>query len=131
LKRNIENAEHYRWGDRCDGWILAPSPDMTVIQERMPPATAERRHFHTSARQFFYVLSGELTMEPEATSYLITTISGIEVPPGTRHQARSESGSDVNFLVVSSTTTRGDRTDLDDSCHSAGQKLASQTKQAP
>ncbi|WP_451977542.1 cupin domain-containing protein [Azospirillum endophyticum] len=112
LKRSVENAEHYSWGDHCDGWVLAPSPDMMVIQERMPAATAERRHFHTKARQFFYVLSGELTMELEGVHHAIAAMSGIEIPPGARHQARNDSDSDVYFLVVSSPSTRGDRTDL-------------------
>ncbi|MGA1857896.1 cupin domain-containing protein [Azospirillum sp. 11R-A] len=113
VKRSVENAEHYHWGDRCDGWVLSPSPDMMVIQERMPAGTVERRHVHGKARQFFYVLSGELTMELEGTRHLITAMSGIEIPPGSRHQARNDSGADVHFLVVSSPTTRGDRTDLD------------------
>ena len=29
----------------------------------MPPGTAETRHKHSRVRQFFYVLSGELTLE--------------------------------------------------------------------
>lgn len=114
MKRNTENAEHYFWGDGCEAWVLTPSPDMLVIQERMPPRTAERRHFHTKAWQFFYVLSGALTMELEGVRHLLTAMSGIEIPPGACHQARNDGGSDVHFLVASSPSTRGDRTDLDD-----------------
>ncbi|MFT4114141.1 cupin domain-containing protein [Silvibacterium sp.] len=111
-KRSIENASHYQWGDACDGWILGPSPDMMVIQERMPPGTAEQRHFHGKARQFFYVLEGLLTMELEGEYYGIEARSGIEIPPGARHQARNDSPEDVHFLVISSPSTRGDRTDI-------------------
>jgi quercetin dioxygenase-like cupin family protein len=113
LKRTVENAEHYKWGDACDGWILSPSRDMMVIQERMPAGTAERRHVHAAARQFFYVLSGELTMEIEGEHHVLTEWSGIEIAPGSRHQAQNNSCNDVHFLVVSSPTTRGDRIDLD------------------
>ena len=36
-------AEHYTWGDGCDGWHLVKGADLSVIQERMPPgARAER-----------------------------------------------------------------------------------------
>jgi len=59
------------------------------------------------------VLSGELTMELEGTRHLIPAMSGIEIPPKSRHQARNDSGADVHFLVVSSPTARGDRIDLD------------------
>ncbi|MGQ8631029.1 cupin domain-containing protein [Agrobacterium sp. DKPNP3] len=113
MKRNIDNAEHYNWGSECDGWILSPRPEMMVIQERMPPATAEKRHYHNVARQFFYVLSGELTMELDGTYHSIPSMSGIEIPPLGRHQARNDSDADVHFLVISSPTTRGDRVDLE------------------
>jgi quercetin dioxygenase-like cupin family protein len=112
MKRGIDNSEHYRWGDGCDGWVLSPSPDMMIIQERMPPRTAEKRHFHLTARQFFYVLAGELTMELEGEHHLLPPMTGIEIVPGARHQARNDSDSDVHFIVASSPSTRGDRTDI-------------------
>ena len=34
---SIDNAEHYVWGDVCDGWRLLQREDMSVIQERVPP----------------------------------------------------------------------------------------------
>ena len=107
-----DKADHYTWGGACDGWVLCGSQDLLVIQERMPPGTAERRHFHSTARQFFYVLSGELTMELEGDLHRIPPMCGIEIAPGARHQARNDSDDDVHFLVTSSPTTRGDRTDL-------------------
>jgi mannose-6-phosphate isomerase-like protein (cupin superfamily) len=112
MKISTETAQHYTWGDVCDGWILSPLKDMMVIQERIPPGAAERRHFHSIARQFFYVLSGELTMELEGEIHRVPAMNGIEIRPQARHQARNESDIDVHFIVVSSPTTRGDRTDL-------------------
>ena len=50
------NARHYLWGGACDGWHLLAGDDLSVIEERMPPGTAEQRHSHVRARQFFYVL---------------------------------------------------------------------------
>lgn len=69
-----ETAEHYTWGGQCDGWHLLKSPDLSVIQERMPPGAAEVRHFHHRAQQFFYILSGEALMEVEGC--LITLVAG-------------------------------------------------------
>ena len=103
-------AEHYTWGDGCDGWVLLPRDDLMVIQERMPPATSEVRHFHSEARQFFYVLSGNLTMEIEGIRHVIGASHGIEIPPLARHQAMNVGEQEVNFVVISSPTTRGDRT---------------------
>ena len=104
-------AEHYEWGEGCDGWVLLPRDDLMVIQERMPPATSEVRHFHSRARQFFYVLSGELVMELGGTLHLIPASHGIEIPPLARHRASNAGKLEVNFLVISSPTTRGDRTE--------------------
>lgn len=77
----------------------------------MPAGTAETRHFHTRARQFFYVLAGELVMEIEGRSYPVPAMSGIEIAPGQHHQARNNGSAEVYFLVASSPSTRGDRTD--------------------
>jgi quercetin dioxygenase-like cupin family protein len=110
---NTELALHYKWGADCDGWVLGSSPDILILQERMPPGTTEQRHFHSVARQFFYVLSGELTMETESEVVRIPPMSGIEIAPGTMHRARNDASNDVHFLVISSPTTRGDRTDVD------------------
>ncbi len=107
-----ENADHYNWGEQCDGWTLMQRQDLSVIHERMPAYTQEIRHYHAQARQFFFVLSGTLCMELEGEHHLLTTHQGLEIPPQARHQARNESERDVEFLVISHPTTRGDRTDL-------------------
>jgi mannose-6-phosphate isomerase-like protein (cupin superfamily) len=113
LKVDRESVQHYKWGADCDGWVLSPSRDQLVLEERMPPRTTERRHFHSTARQFFYVLSGSLTMELDGVSHCLSARSGIEIPPRANHQARNDDVSDVYFLVISTPTTRGDRIDID------------------
>lgn len=107
-----ENAEHYQWGEQCDGWYLVKRQDMSIIHERMPPDRREVRHFHTRSRQFFFVLSGELTMELAGEQHRLKTQQGLEIPPGSAHQAQNLSMEPVEFLVISHPTTRGDRTDL-------------------
>lgn len=108
-----ETAPHYIWGKVCDGWILSQSEALSVIYERMPPGSGEKRHYHTKARQFFFVLSGTLTMEMGGEVYPLAAQSGIEIPPGAPHQARNESDADIEFLVISTPTTQGDRVDDD------------------
>jgi mannose-6-phosphate isomerase-like protein (cupin superfamily) len=104
-----DTAEHYSWGDGCDGWHLVKQPELSVIHERMPPGTAEVRHYHERARQFFFVLSGEATLEIDQKQQIIHAFQGIEVPPGVAHQIFNRSGADVEFLVISQPATRGDR----------------------
>jgi mannose-6-phosphate isomerase-like protein (cupin superfamily) len=106
---STKTAEHYTWGDGCDGWHLLRAPGLSVIQERMPPGAAEVRHLHARARQFFYVLAGRLTMELDGERYHIGAGEGLEVPPGAAHQALNDSTADVHFLVVSHPPGHGDR----------------------
>jgi mannose-6-phosphate isomerase-like protein (cupin superfamily) len=75
----------------------------------MPPGTAEARHYHAAARQFFFVLSGTATMELEGNLLTLHPQQGIEVPPGMPHQMRNDSDADVEFLVVSQPPSHGDR----------------------
>ena len=102
-------ADHYRWGGDCDGWHLVRATALSVIEERMPPGAREARHRHAAARQFFYVLAGELTMEVDGTRHRLTPRTGIEIAPGAAHQAINESEADVEFLVVSTPPSHGDR----------------------
>lgn len=107
-----ENAEHYIWGGDCDGWHLLKDSALSVIHERMPAGRAEQRHYHSTAQQLFFVLSGELTMELEGEHYVVSSGKGIPIPPQAKHQARNDSDNEVEFLVISQPTTRGDRTNL-------------------
>ncbi|MGQ5289408.1 cupin domain-containing protein [Pectobacterium actinidiae] len=107
-----KNADHYVWGDNCDGWYLVNHQDMLVIHEKMPSGTFEKPHYHSISRQFFFVLEGILTMELDGKKHEIKAQQGLEIPPGSNHQARNDSMSPVEFIVISHPTTRGDRTDL-------------------
>jgi mannose-6-phosphate isomerase-like protein (cupin superfamily) len=106
-----DNAEHYRWGDDCDGWHLVKNKQLSVIEEFMPPGAAEVRHHHERSQQFFYILTGEVLMEINGENMLIPAGRGIRIPPGTRHQVRNPSSGPVRFLVVSQPPSHGDRID--------------------
>jgi mannose-6-phosphate isomerase-like protein (cupin superfamily) len=104
-------AEHYTWGNACDGWHLVKNPQLSVIQERMPAGAAEVRHFHHHAQQFFYVLAGEAAMEVDGRTMILSAGEGIWIPAGTPHQMRNDSGDEVHFLVISHPPSHGDRQD--------------------
>ena len=104
-----ESAEHYTWGENCDGYFLLKQAEVHVIEERMPPGTSEQAHWHERARQLFYVLEGELTMRFGDRDVRVLCGSALEIDPGTVHQARNDSGEDVRFLVISVPPSRGDR----------------------
>lgn len=108
-----EGAEHYIWGDKCDGWYLVNRSDMLIVHEKMPPGTQEKKHFHSVSRQFFFVLSGTLTIELEGEKHEVSAQQGMEIPPGLKHQPGNYSDSSVEFLVISHPTPRGDRTDIE------------------
>jgi mannose-6-phosphate isomerase-like protein (cupin superfamily) len=112
---STETAHSYGWGDGCTGWHLVRSQNLSVIEERMPGGTSEIRHWHARARQFFYVLSGTLTIEVEGQTHQLEARSGIELPPGTAHQARNASGTDVEFIVISEPRSHGDRHETESS----------------
>ncbi len=104
-----ETAEHYTWGDGCDGWHLLRAPGLSVIEERMPAGAAEVRHMHLRSRQFFYVLAGRLTLELDGARHRLGPGEGLEVPPGAAHQALNDSDADVHFLVLSHPPSHDDR----------------------
>lgn len=103
------SAEHYNWGKNCEGWRLLSQPDLSVISERVPAGEKESRHYHSKARQLFYILSGEASIEISGSKILLQKDQGLEIPPGIPHQFINESENEVNFLVISQPTSQGDR----------------------
>ncbi|MDB4886847.1 MAG: cupin [Gemmatimonadetes bacterium] len=110
---SIETTQPYQWGERCRGWHLMRAANLSIIEERMPAGTREVRHWHARAAQFFYVLSGTLTLEVEGTFHHLAPRTGIELPQGTAHQAINETDADVEFLVISNPPAQGDRIDAE------------------
>lgn len=108
-----KSAEHYKWGGRqgtdCDGWHLVKTPDLSIIEELMPAGTSETRHSHVHARQFFFVLEGELTLEVEHHQFVLNAGEGIEIVPGQRHQALNKSAHPARMIVTSQPPSHGDR----------------------
>lgn len=106
---SIETGKHYVWGGNCDGWHLAASSNLSVIQERVPYGSSEFRHLHNRAEQFFYVLSGIASLEVSGITHVLTANQGFHVPAGVPHTLSNEHEQEVEFLVVSTPPSHGDR----------------------
>lgn len=107
-----QSAEHYIWGDDCDGWHLVKSECLSIIQERVPSGCLETRHFHSRAEQFFFILSGVATMELEGEQFTINPNQGIHIPVGSKHQLSNQHEVDLVFIVTSTPPSHGDRIEV-------------------
>ncbi len=106
---SIHNAVHYIWGDNCDGWHLLKTETLSVIQEKMPPATSEKLHFHTHAQQLFYILSGTAAFEIEGQIIIVNAKESLHVTKGIKHCIANKSDEDLNFLLISEPDSNSDR----------------------
>lgn len=103
----------FRWREVCDGWTLLESENLHVIQERMPPGTAELLHVHEEVRQLYFVLDGEATVDVGTGRVLLQAWDAIAIAPGRPHRMTNRSSRALEFLVVSSSAPRVDRRDLE------------------
>jgi len=109
---SIRSAEHYTWGECCDGCYLVKNGRMNIIQERLPPGSGETRHRHNRAQQFFYVLNGEAALELEGRTVTLRPGEGALVPPGAAHRLRNASDRGLEILVTSEPPSHGDRVEM-------------------
>jgi mannose-6-phosphate isomerase-like protein (cupin superfamily) len=108
-KSSKANAQHYNWGDNCDGWRLVDSPKISIIHERMPPGTSEKTHYHKKADQFFFIVEGNASIEAGENIYNLGKYEGIEIPAGSRHRFFNSSDQPVEFIVTSIPPALNDR----------------------
>jgi mannose-6-phosphate isomerase-like protein (cupin superfamily) len=106
---STDTVTAYTWGAGCKAWALADTEVLSVKEESMPPGTAERDHRHQRARQFFYILRGEATLEAGEAARTLYAGEGIEIAPGIPHRICNVSTEGLRFLVISAPSTAGDR----------------------
>ncbi|MEI2387513.1 cupin domain-containing protein [Breoghania sp. JC706] len=102
-------ANFYCWGGDCSGWRLLELDHFQVRQEAMPAGAAEEPHMHRAAHQFFYVLSGSMTMRTPDGVVRVGAGQGFHVPPGLPHLVRNDEATELVFILSSSPSTVGDR----------------------
>ena len=106
---SIENSEHYHWGESSDGWHLLKSDDLSIIEEFVPAGEQEQRHYHETAQQFFYILSGQAHLEVSGEEVVLCPGQGCHVPAKAPHQLCNRGTEALRFLVVSQPKSHGDR----------------------
>lgn len=111
--RRASPANHYPWGNGCDGWRLVEHGALSLREERLPPGGAEAPHLHRVARQIFYVLAGELSILVPGARLRAGAGEALEIPPGLPHLVRNEGAGDLRILLVSAPDTLGDRYPVD------------------
>ncbi|HVS98761.1 MAG TPA: cupin domain-containing protein [Puia sp.] len=104
--------KHYIWGDACDGWSLVDQPALSIKQERMPPHTSEKAHYHAKARQFFFILQGAAVFETSQGRFELTARQGLEIAPGLKHKISNETDTELVFILCSQPSTAGDRIEI-------------------
>ena len=111
---SCQTAVPYTWGGQCLGWHLVQDEQMSVIEELMPSNSAEVLHYHERSKQFFYVLSGSLTIATPSGTQIIRANEGLRIWPGIRHRVVNASREAARFLVISVPPSHGDRINVAD-----------------
>jgi mannose-6-phosphate isomerase-like protein (cupin superfamily) len=101
--------KHYIWGNGCDGWNLVDEETLSVKQERMPAGTAEAKHYHQKAQQFFYILKGVASFEFENSIINVKSGESLHVKAGTIHKISNLEIEDLEFVLCSQPSTNNDR----------------------
>jgi mannose-6-phosphate isomerase-like protein (cupin superfamily) len=112
-KTNTQIAEHFNWGADCDGWFLVNNANISILQEKMPPGTTEKKHYHKKSWQFFYILSGTALMEIDNKQHQLNTGDGIQIPAQAPHKITNHAKEDLVFLVISSPNHKSDRVNIE------------------
>jgi mannose-6-phosphate isomerase-like protein (cupin superfamily) len=109
---DITSAEHYWWGDGCEGWRLLTKPTLSIIQERVPPGKSEVLHFHLHTHQFFFVLSGIATMHYADQHIDVRAQQGVYIANRVAHRLVNNTANELVFLVVSTAPAAQDRIEI-------------------
>lgn len=104
-----KNAGHYKWAMNSYSWVLVDKEGLSVKQEKMPAGEREQLHFHETASQFFFILKGSATFIHDEEKLLLGEQEGLLIEPLTKHYIANETGTDLEFLVISQPTTNNDR----------------------
>jgi mannose-6-phosphate isomerase-like protein (cupin superfamily) len=74
----------------------APVQNQSLAEARIPAGSATERHYHKLAEEFYFILSGEGTMEIDGESRQLGVGDCVLIPPGAWHTITATS--DLQFL---------------------------------
>jgi mannose-6-phosphate isomerase-like protein (cupin superfamily) len=114
LSKN-SSLNHYQWGENneCDGWVLVDDIGLSVKLERIPPHTAEQKHIHQHAQQFFYILKGNAVFEIGSERVELSANQGIHIPVGEQHKVLNEGDEDLELILSSQPPVGNDRMNIE------------------
>lgn len=72
----------------------------SVAQIVLPPACASRRHYHPSAEETYYILSGEGEVEVDGERRRVAQGDSLYIRPGEAHQIANTGASDLIFIAI-------------------------------
>lgn len=104
---DASTARHAVWDEVCDAYHLLDRQDLSVVQQVVPPRTETPQHAHHRSRQFFYLLSGSLTVALGRHEHELSPGAGLEVPARTGHHVHNDSDEPAVVLVISSPRVGG------------------------
>lgn len=110
--KSVKIPEHFKWGKDCDGWNLFKERSLSVIKERMPFNASEEMHYHEKAMQVFYILRGKAELEIDGIMQTISSDGSICIKSKSLHFIANNNPEDLEFLVISSPSTEGDRIEI-------------------
>lgn len=110
--KSVKSPEHFKWGKDCDGWNLHKEDSLSVIKERMPYKTSEEMHYHEKAKQVFYIIKGNAEFDTDGIIQNVCSGESISIRPESLHRITNNNPEDLEFLVISSPSTAGDRIEI-------------------
>lgn len=115
LVSRYQPLKHYKWGESCDGWNFVDEASLSVKLEHMPAGTAEEKHYHEKAQQFFFILKGQATFELNEEIIVLKEGEGLHIPVGTIHCINNNGIDGLEFMLCSQPSTLNDRVNCNQS----------------
>jgi quercetin dioxygenase-like cupin family protein len=82
-----------------DGDVFPDAP-LCMTSVTYPPGAKCLPHFHETAVEVYFVLSGELTATVERERYVIHEGQLIYIPPGRKHFAENQESKTCRFIAI-------------------------------
>lgn len=72
----------------------------SLAQIVLPPGRASLKHFHPTAEESYYILSGVARMVIDGDTKILSPGDGVAVPPQKIHQIFNDGDGDLTFMAV-------------------------------